>query len=212
MKKIYIILSVLAVLACPAAALTALAASFDSASYVSPATSVNYSGLDTSFDGSSFLYNQNGLICRITYPANGTAGELNSLCSGFDNTVIGTYYLYRSHLINCDTDNYTSSQCAVASEPNNTISFDITSPTSAPSSTPPVGPPVGGAFLSTPTGTANLFTAEVSSQFADPGMLEIVALAIGIPLFFVIVDLLIGLFAFQRETDKEFKRITDKYK
>lgn len=68
------------------------------------------------------------------------------------------------------------------------------------------------AFLAVPTGTAAGYTAVVSSQFSDQGTLNLVALCVGVPLFFVIIDLLIGLFSFQRETDKEFKRIMEKYK
>ena len=81
-----------------------------------------------------------------------------------------------------------------------------------PAPPPPPAPSGGGAFLTVPTGTAGEYTAVVGQQFADPGTLEIVGLAVGIPLFFVIVDLLIGLFRFQKETDKDFKRISDKWK
>jgi hypothetical protein len=49
------------------------------------------------------------------------------------------------------------------------------------------------AFLTVPTGTASTFTANVGSQFTDAGTLEIIALAVGIPLFFYIVHQLMGL-------------------
>jgi len=49
------------------------------------------------------------------------------------------------------------------------------------------------AFITVPTGTAAQYTATVGSQFSDAGTLEIIALAVGIPLFFYIVHQLMGL-------------------
>lgn len=49
------------------------------------------------------------------------------------------------------------------------------------------------AFITVPSGTAAQYTATVGSQFADAGTLEIIALAVGIPLFFYIVHQLMGL-------------------
>ena len=49
------------------------------------------------------------------------------------------------------------------------------------------------AFITVPTGTASQYTATVGSQFADSGTLEIIALGVGIPLFFYIVHQLMGL-------------------
>ena len=48
-------------------------------------------------------------------------------------------------------------------------------------------------FLTIPTGTAATYTANVGAQFADAGTLEVIALAVGIPLFFYIVHQLMGL-------------------
>lgn len=49
------------------------------------------------------------------------------------------------------------------------------------------------AFITVPTGTATSYTAIVGSQFADAGTLEIIALAVGIPLFFYVIHQLMGL-------------------
>lgn len=49
------------------------------------------------------------------------------------------------------------------------------------------------AFITVPTGTATTYTAVVGSQFSDAGTLEIIALAVGIPLFFYIIHQLMGL-------------------
>jgi hypothetical protein len=43
------------------------------------------------------------------------------------------------------------------------------------------------------TGTAAMFLANAASTVSDPGVLEIVALAVGIPLAFYILHQLIGL-------------------
>ena len=49
------------------------------------------------------------------------------------------------------------------------------------------------SFLTIPTGTAATYTANVGAQFGDAGTLEVIALAVGIPLFFYIVHQLMGL-------------------
>jgi hypothetical protein len=56
-----------------------------------------------------------------------------------------------------------------------------------------VGLTHAAAFITVPSGTAAQYTATVASQFSDGGTLEIIALAVGIPLFFYIVHQLMGL-------------------
>ena len=69
---------------------------------------------------------------------------------------------------------------------------------------PPPAPPVigGGAFITVPTGTAAQYTATVGSQFSDVGTLEIIALGVGIPLFFYIVGQLIAVLPGKKRNGK----------
>ena len=49
-------------------------------------------------------------------------------------------------------------------------------------------------MFTVPTSTAASVVANVSSLLADPGLLTIVVLAVGIPLGFYVLHLIIGLF------------------
>jgi hypothetical protein len=48
-------------------------------------------------------------------------------------------------------------------------------------------------MFTVPTSSAAAFLANVSSQIADPGTLLVIALAVGIPLTFYVINRLIGL-------------------
>jgi hypothetical protein len=49
------------------------------------------------------------------------------------------------------------------------------------------------AFFVAPTGTQATLSANVGSQVSDPGTLELVLLAIGVPFAFYVIHALIGL-------------------
>ena len=54
--------------------------------------------------------------------------------------------------------------------------------------------PIAGLFISYPTSTAPALTATIGSQLADPGTIAFLALAIGVPLAFVIFHYMLDLF------------------
>jgi hypothetical protein len=58
-------------------------------------------------------------------------------------------------------------------------------------------------MITIPTSTANSVLAQVTSQFGDAGTLLLVTLVVGLPLFFWIVDIIIGLFPSRHDKDIE---------
>ena len=136
-----------------------------------------------------------GSSYAISIDINGTAGA--STCSP-DTIDHGTIGSYPTCAITCDNGYHEDAgACVVDAGP--------PGPSSAGGSS------ISPGDLTLGTGLSADIVQSVSGVVSTPGVLALLIVAIGIPLFFFIVIGVIDLLKFQNETDKEFKRVMKKY-
>jgi hypothetical protein len=240
-KYLLIILSALAIASCPAAALTALAAdiSFGVQAHSgtitqwgyqydtcgdycgNPAATANYilkingsskdniqghlnssdlftSNVNIDFaQGDDITIYDDSQLPGVSIKNQFMTGTISEACNP-DTITNGTIGPYPDCAITCDNGYHEDAGACVVD----------TGPGPGPSSG---GSSISPGDLTLGTGLSADIVQSVSGVVSEPGVLALLVVAIGIPLFFFIVAGAIDLLNFQKDTDKEFKRVMKKY-